>query len=142
MERCLTRAVRRSSKTAWRRLLTRSCNVSSCPKPLPATLMQTQFAMCCCKPIRSAMPDVAPPFPGVIYQLGRGAVWSRPGLDRRTRRLLVLAITAALARWEEFTLHLRAGLADDLEPSDVKESILQAAIYAGVPAANTAFKIA
>ena len=90
----------------------------------------------------AAATDFTRDFQELITSYAWGAVWSRPGLDRRTRRLLVLAITAALARWEEFTLHLRAGLADDLEPSDVKESILQAAIYAGVPAANTAFKIA
>ena len=69
-------------------------------------------------------------------------LWSRPGLDVRTRRLLVLAITAALGRWEEFRLHLRAGLAHGLEPCDVKEALLQTAIYAGAPAANTAFQIA
>jgi 3-oxoadipate enol-lactonase/4-carboxymuconolactone decarboxylase len=55
--------------------------------------------------------------------------------------LLVLAITASLGRWEEFRLHLRAGLAHELEPCDVKETLLQTAIYAGVPAANTAFTI-
>ncbi len=54
----------------------------------------------------------------------------------------MLAITAALGRWEEFTLHVRAGLTHDLEPCDVKEALLQTAIYAGVPAANTGFRIA
>jgi 3-oxoadipate enol-lactonase/4-carboxymuconolactone decarboxylase len=90
----------------------------------------------------AAATDFTRDFQELITSYAWGAVWSRPGLDRRTRRLLVLAITAALARWEEFTLHLRAGLADDLEPCDVKEAVLQAAIYAGVPAANTGFKIA
>jgi 3-oxoadipate enol-lactonase/4-carboxymuconolactone decarboxylase len=69
-------------------------------------------------------------------------VWSRPGLDPRTRRLLVLSITASLARWEEFRLHLRAGLERELEACDLKEALLQTAVYAGVPAANTAFHIA
>jgi len=71
-----------------------------------------------------------------------GSIWTRPGLDYRTRRLLVLSTTAALGRWEEFRLHLRAGLAHELEPCDVKEVLLQVAIYAGVPAANAAFHIA
>lgn len=71
-----------------------------------------------------------------------GAIWTRPGLDTRTRRLLVLAITASLGRWEEFRLHLRAGLDHKLELVDVKEMLMHTAIYAGVPASNTGFKIA
>jgi 3-oxoadipate enol-lactonase/4-carboxymuconolactone decarboxylase len=71
-----------------------------------------------------------------------GSVWTRPGLDRRTRRLLVLVITAALGRWEEFRLHLRTGLDHELEWCDVREALIQTAAYAGVPAANTAFHIA
>jgi 3-oxoadipate enol-lactonase/4-carboxymuconolactone decarboxylase len=71
-----------------------------------------------------------------------GAIWSRPGLDHRTRRLLVLAMTAALGRWEEFKLHLGAALDHGLEWSDVEEVLLQTSVYAGVPAANTGFKLA
>jgi 3-oxoadipate enol-lactonase / 4-carboxymuconolactone decarboxylase len=81
-------------------------------------------------------------FQQLLTQYGWGTIWTRPGLDRRTRRMLVLTATAAQARWEEFRLHVRTGLADDLEPCDVKEALLQLAIYAGIPAANTAFKIA
>jgi alkylhydroperoxidase/carboxymuconolactone decarboxylase family protein YurZ len=55
---------------------------------------------------------------------------------------MVLATTAALGRWEEFRLHLRTGLASELELADLKEVMLQTAIYAGVPAANTGFQIA
>jgi 3-oxoadipate enol-lactonase / 4-carboxymuconolactone decarboxylase len=66
-------------------------------------------------------------------------VWTRPVFDDRTRRLLVLAITTALGRWDEFRLHLRAGLDHELSPTEVRELLHQAAIYAGVPAANTAF---
>jgi 3-oxoadipate enol-lactonase / 4-carboxymuconolactone decarboxylase len=81
-------------------------------------------------------------FQELITRYAWGTIWSRPELDRRTRRLLVLAMTAALGRWEEFALHVRSGLANELELCDVKEVLLQAAIYAGVPAANTGFQIA
>jgi 3-oxoadipate enol-lactonase/4-carboxymuconolactone decarboxylase len=81
-------------------------------------------------------------FQELITRYAWGTIWSRPELDWRTRRLLVLAMTAALGRWEEFTLHVRAGLANELELCDVKEVLLQTTIYAGVPAANTGFKIA
>jgi 4-carboxymuconolactone decarboxylase len=68
-------------------------------------------------------------------------IWNRPGLDHRTRRMLVLAMTAAIGRWEEFKLHTRAALqSGDLSQDDVKEVLLQAAVYCGVPTANTAFR--
>ena len=86
--------------------------------------------------------DLNRDFQDLITRFAWGAVWTRPGLDIRTRRLLVLAITAALGRHEEFRMHLKAGLRVGLELSDVKEVLLQTAIYAGVPAANTAFQIA
>ncbi|MGA9304970.1 MAG: 3-oxoadipate enol-lactonase [Candidatus Sulfotelmatobacter sp.] len=81
-------------------------------------------------------------FQELITRYAWGTIWSRPELDVRTRRLLVLAVTASLGRWEEFSLHLRAGLASDLELCDLKEVLLQTAVYAGVPAANTGFQIA
>jgi 3-oxoadipate enol-lactonase/4-carboxymuconolactone decarboxylase len=81
-------------------------------------------------------------FQKLITQYAWGTIWTRPGLDHRTRRLLVLAMTAALGRWEEFRLHLNAGLNSDLEISDIQEALLQTAIYAGVPAANTGFHMA
>jgi len=90
----------------------------------------------------AAVSDFTRDFQTLITSYAWGAIWTRPGLSHRTRRLLVLAITAALGRWEEFTLHVRAGLTHDLEPCDVKEALLQTAIYAGVPAANTGFRIA
>jgi 3-oxoadipate enol-lactonase / 4-carboxymuconolactone decarboxylase len=81
-------------------------------------------------------------FQELITRYAWGTIWSRPELDRRTRRLLALSITASLGRWEEFALHVRAGLASDLELCDLKEVLLQTAVYAGAPAANTGFKIA
>lgn len=81
-------------------------------------------------------------FQDLITRYAWGTIWTRPGLSQRTRRLLVLAITAALGRWEEFTLHVRTGIAHELELCDLKEVLLQTAIYAGVPAANTGFQIA
>jgi 3-oxoadipate enol-lactonase/4-carboxymuconolactone decarboxylase len=86
--------------------------------------------------------DLTRDFQDLITRYAWGTVWTRPGLDPKVRRLLVLAMTASLGRWEEFRLHLRAGLAADLELSDLEEVLLQVAIYAGVPAANTAFHIA
>ena len=80
-------------------------------------------------------------FHELITRYAWGTIWTRPVLSHRTRRLLVLATTAALGRWEEFTLHVRAGLAHELEPCDLKELLLQTAVYAGVPAANTGFHI-
>jgi 3-oxoadipate enol-lactonase/4-carboxymuconolactone decarboxylase len=81
-------------------------------------------------------------FQELITRFAWGTIWSRPGLDRRTRRLLVLAITASTGRWEEFRLHVRTGLQHELEPCDLEEVLLQTAVYAGVPAANTGFHIA
>lgn len=86
-------------------------------------------------------------FQNFITRYAWHEVWGRPGLDAKTRRIIVLTITCALARWEEFELHLRAALsagetATRLSPDEVKEVLMQAAIYAGVPAANTGMAIA
>ncbi|MFT3858988.1 MAG: alpha/beta fold hydrolase [Aquabacterium sp.] len=70
-------------------------------------------------------------------------VWGRPGLDWKTRRIIVLAVTSALGRWDEFEIHLRGALTPGndhtLTPEEVREALIQIAIYAGVPAANTGF---
>ncbi|TAJ27341.1 3-oxoadipate enol-lactonase [Bosea sp. (in: a-proteobacteria)] len=79
-------------------------------------------------------------FQAMITRIAWQEIWSRPGLDDRTRRLLVLAITASLGRWEEFRLHVRAGLSrGGFTQDDLKEVLMQTAIYAGVPAGNTGF---
>jgi 3-oxoadipate enol-lactonase/4-carboxymuconolactone decarboxylase len=76
----------------------------------------------------------------MITRIAWHEVWGRAGLDERTRRLLVLAVTASLGRWEEFSLHARAGLTQGgFSRDELKEVLMQLAIYAGVPAANTAF---
>jgi 4-carboxymuconolactone decarboxylase len=67
-----------------------------------------------------------------------GGIWARPGLDRRTRSLVTIAILAALGR-EEVELHLRSAAATGATPEEVTETLLHVAAYAGVPAANTAF---
>jgi 3-oxoadipate enol-lactonase/4-carboxymuconolactone decarboxylase len=79
-------------------------------------------------------------FQAMITRIAWAEIWGRPGLDDRTRRLLVVAITASLGRWEEFALHVRAGLAQNgFTRDELKEVLMQTAIYAGVPAANHAF---
>ena len=79
-------------------------------------------------------------FQAMITRIAWNEIWTRPGLDDRTRRLLVIAITASLGRWEEFALHVRTGLArGGVTRDELKEVLMQTAIYAGVPAANTAF---
>jgi 3-oxoadipate enol-lactonase/4-carboxymuconolactone decarboxylase len=79
-------------------------------------------------------------FQEMISRIAWNEIWTRPGLDDRTRRLLVVAVTAALGRWEEFALHVRAGLSRrGFTQAELKEVLMQTAIYAGVPAANTAF---
>jgi 4-carboxymuconolactone decarboxylase len=90
----------------------------------------------------AATTDFTRDFQELITRYAWGTVWTRPGLDERTRRLLVMATASALGRWEEFRLHVTAALRDGIEPSEIKEVLLQTAIYAGVPAANTGFHIA
>ena len=85
--------------------------------------------------------DFTRAFQQLIADVPWGTIWTRPGLDRRTRRLLVLTTTAALGRWEEFRLHLKAGLEHELELCDVEEVLLQIGVYAGIPAANAAFHV-
>jgi 3-oxoadipate enol-lactonase / 4-carboxymuconolactone decarboxylase len=86
--------------------------------------------------------DFTHEFQHMLTRYAWGEIWTRPHFDQRTRRLLTLTTLAALGRWEEFRMHLHTGLEKELEPCDVKELLLQIAIYAGVPVANTGFHIA
>lgn len=81
-------------------------------------------------------------FQDLITRYAWGEIWTRPGLDERTRRLLVLATMVALGREAELKLHLKAAIEHGVSRDDVKEVLLQAAIYCGVPAANGAFHAA
>lgn len=78
-------------------------------------------------------------FQRFIAETAWGSVWSRPGLDRRTRSLVTIAILAALDR-EELDLHLEASRRLDVDPQEVAEVLLHVAVYAGIPAANSAMK--
>lgn len=71
-----------------------------------------------------------------------GAVWTRPGLDRKTRSMLTVAVLAALGRDEELALHLRGSRNNGVSDAELRETLLQVAVYAGAPAANSAFAIA
>src|SRR5271154_4603561 len=81
-------------------------------------------------------------FQDLITRYAWGEIWARPGLPRQTRSLLTLAMLVALNRGEEFCMHLRAALRNGVSRDEIKEALLQSAIYCGVPAANTAFHLA
>ena len=81
-------------------------------------------------------------FQDLITRYAWGEIWSRPGLDRRTRSCITLAMLAALSHDEELAMHVRAALRNGLSADDIKEVLLQVAVYAGVPAANRAFRVA
>ena len=77
-----------------------------------------------------------------ITRVAWGDIWSRPGLDRRSRSIAVLTSLIAHGHHEELAMHLRAAIRNGLTLDEIREVILQSAIYSGVPAANTAFRIA
>ncbi len=81
-------------------------------------------------------------FQDLITRYAWGDIWSRPGLDRRSRSVAVLSSLIAHGHHEELAMHLRAALRNGLTVDEIREVILQSAIYSGVPAANTAFRIA
>jgi 3-oxoadipate enol-lactonase/4-carboxymuconolactone decarboxylase len=81
-------------------------------------------------------------FQELITDYAWGAIWTRPGLDRRSRSLITLTALVAGGHHEELAMHVRAALRNGLTVDEIKETLLQTAIYCGVPAANTAFRIA
>jgi 3-oxoadipate enol-lactonase/4-carboxymuconolactone decarboxylase len=81
-------------------------------------------------------------FQDLITRYAWGEIWTRPGLDRRTRSCITLTALLALGRLEELEMHVRAALRNGLSEDEIKEVLLQGAIYCGVPAANAAFAVA
>jgi 4-carboxymuconolactone decarboxylase len=81
-------------------------------------------------------------FQDLITRYAWGEIWTRPGLSRHTRSLITLAMMVALNRSDEFRLHVRASFNNGVTLDEMKEVLLQTAIYCGVPAANTAFHLA
>ncbi|TMF24990.1 MAG: 4-carboxymuconolactone decarboxylase [Chloroflexi bacterium] len=81
-------------------------------------------------------------FQDLLTRYAWGEIWARPGLDRRTRSCITVAMTVALNRPEELALHLRGALRNGVTVDELREILLQTAVYCGVPAANTAFRVA
>ena len=89
----------------------------------------------------AAKTDFNAEFQNFITRYAWGEIWTRPHFDTRTRRILVIGTMIALGQWDEFRMHVRAALIEGgFSADDIKEIILQQAIYCGVPAANHAFK--
>jgi 4-carboxymuconolactone decarboxylase len=86
--------------------------------------------------------DFTRDFQEFITTYAWGEIWTRPGLDRRTRSAITITALVALNHHNELAMHVRAGLRNGLTRDEIKEILLQAAIYCGVPAANSAFAIA
>jgi 4-carboxymuconolactone decarboxylase len=82
------------------------------------------------------------PFQDFITRYAWGDVWARPGLDRHTRSCLTVALLAALGRDRELAVHIRGALRNGVTPDEIREVLIHTAIYAGVPAANSAFAVA
>ena len=86
--------------------------------------------------------DLTAPFQDFITRYAWGDVWSRDGLDRRTRSIVTLAALTALRAENEIAMHVRAAITNGLTPAEITEVLLHTAVYAGLPAANAAFAIA
>jgi len=86
--------------------------------------------------------ELTRPFQEILTRFAWGEVWSRPAMPVETRRLITIAVLAGAGRRDELELHIRAALAGGLDPELLRETLLQTAVYAGIPAANTAFAIA
>jgi 4-carboxymuconolactone decarboxylase len=86
--------------------------------------------------------DLTRDFQELLTEYAWGTVWTRPGLDRRTRSLITLTALVAGGHHDELALHLRGALRNGVSVAEIKETLLHTAVYCGVPAANTAFRIA
>jgi 4-carboxymuconolactone decarboxylase len=86
--------------------------------------------------------DFTRDFQDLLTRYAWGEIWTRPGLDRKTRSCMTLIALVALGRHEELAAHVRAALRNGLTPDEIKEVLLHSAIYCGVPAANSAFAVA
>ena len=86
--------------------------------------------------------DFTRDFQDLITRYAWGEIWTRPGLDRRTRSAITITARVAAGRHEELAMHVRAALRNGLTQDEIKEVLLQSAVYCGVPAANAAFAIA
>ena len=107
--------------------------------------MRTRRAVLGDAHVERALADETPfdtDFQRYITETAWGAVWARPGLDHRTRHLVTLAMLAALGKEHELAMHIRATQNTGVTQEELKEVFMQVAVYAGVPAANTAFSIA
>jgi 4-carboxymuconolactone decarboxylase len=91
---------------------------------------------------QSGTTDFTRDFQDFIQRYAWGEIWARPGLDRRMRSAITLTALIALGHWEELAMHVRAAKRNGLTDDEIKETLLQCAVYCGVPAANHAFKIA
>jgi 3-oxoadipate enol-lactonase / 4-carboxymuconolactone decarboxylase len=89
-----------------------------------------------------AVDEVTADFQDLITRYAWGAIWTRPGLDRRSRSLITLTAMVARGHHEELAMHLRAARRNGLTNDEIKELLLQTAVYCGVPDANSAFRIA
>jgi 4-carboxymuconolactone decarboxylase len=86
--------------------------------------------------------DLTADFQSLITRYAWGEIWTRPGLDRRIRSCITLTALVTLGRNEELAMHVRAALRNGLTRDEIKEVLLQCAVYCGVPAANSAFAVA
>ena len=86
--------------------------------------------------------DFSRPFQEFITRAAWGEAWTRPGLDRRTRSVITLSVLTALRAENEIPMHVRAAIRNGLTPEEIREVLIHTAVYAGVPAANSAFALA
>jgi 4-carboxymuconolactone decarboxylase len=91
---------------------------------------------------QATSPPESRDFQDFITRVAWGDVWARPGLDRRTRSCLTIALLTTLGHWDELAMHVRAGIRNGLTREEIAEVLLHTSVYAGVPVANHALKLA